>query len=146
MILQTLNTVISRQVISLLHSFFMEKKKYIYIYMERVTLSSHLTIPLFQPRSVRASYRSLNNYLSWTNHGANGPGHGFKTWTSQLDHRENSSSLFAPCLLLLLVDFCLMPAVRAIRIKVSVVLHQDWECLVSCWVSLDTFTFSDPYF
>lgn len=63
MILQTLNIVISRQVISLLHSFFMEKKN-IYIYMERVALSSHLTIPLFQPRSVQASYRSLNNYLS----------------------------------------------------------------------------------
>lgn len=144
MILQTLNTVISRQVISLLHSFFM--KIYIYIYGESDPQFPSHHPSLFQPRSVRASYRSLNNYLSWTNHGANGPGHGFKTWTSQLDHRENSSSIFAPCLLLLLVDFCLMPAVRAIRIKVSVVLHQDWECLVSCWVSLDTFTFSDPYF
>lgn len=144
MILQTLNIVISRRVISLLHSFFMG---YTYIYMEREWPSVPFSASrFFQPRAVRASYRGLNNYLSWINYGANGPGHGFKTWTSQLASQRKQFIHICSLPITHTSRLCLMPAVSAIRIKLSVVLYQDWGFLVSSGVSLDIIKISDPYF
>lgn len=92
--------------------------QYIYkICGERVVLS-----PLLLSHSSSSIYRGLNNYLSCINHGAKGPGSWFQNLNKPFSITDKNSSIFALCLLFLLTDFCLTPAVSAIRIKVSVVL------------------------